>query len=320
MKQYLIYSLLILHYFTFSQTPKIAIAKSGTKILIFPSEVEFSELDDPYNFVEVSFTKKSKNFGKFMRGIQFSDLSESTNAKTIYSVVTKDGLVYDLEIYLDSEASNTSMDITTSMANFSIKERIKNTQKVFDEKRQDSILPKEHFYKSPKNITHSQKEDDKKGRKLPVYKALYESDKDEYFRRKCYYNISKEGSIVRHYERNGKVFLWLKEVYYNEEELYLHFQLENNEIIDYDVKVLTTMIATDYKGDSNFEKSLFSPVYRYNIPKRVHGNSSCNFFLVYNKFSLDKNRNLIVNLDETNGKRSISLEIDKTKINKPKKF
>lgn len=310
-----------------SETPKIGLNSNGTKLLIFPKEIDFTVLGDHYNFVEVPFKNSSSQYGNLMLGLQFSAKSPATEAKTNYTVVTKDGAVYDFILELDQLASNASMKISPSQSSLSIlnrnkskKKNLKNIIQEFEEEEQDSILPKKHYYKNnktsePKKTVGKIKADD-----LPLTEELYKNDKAEYIRRKCYYNQFKKGSIVKYFARSDKVFLWLKEVYYNNNEMYFLFRLDNEETIDYDIKLLRTSIGTNYKKSSSNQKSNFNPDHTYKVPKRVKGNTSNYFFLVYDKFTLDRNKDLVVQLDEINGNRNITLTIDRTKVNRPKRF
>ena len=307
-----------------AQSTKIGLAKNGTKLLVFPNEIDFTVLGDPYNFVEVPFDKKGSKYGNLIIGLQFSLSSNEQSASTNYSVITKDGTIYDFQLHLDQNATNSTMRIKPGMGTMNIKgnppraPKLEQALRMAEEK--DSILPPEHYYKEhgPKK-----KKDDTEAYtrdQQPLTQELYDSDKDEYIRRKCYYNQFNKGSIVRYFSRKDNIFLWLKEVYYDHNELYLLFRLDNEETIDYDVKLIRTSIGTNYRKSSSNQKTPFPPDHRYKIPNRVKGNTSNHFFLVFDKFTLDKNKNLIVQLDEINGNRNITLEIDRNQINRPKKF
>ena len=109
-------------------------------------------------------------------------------------------------------------------------------------------------------------------------------------------------------------------MYYDREELYFLFNVENKEPIDLDINFLKSFIGTNYKQSSSNQKSEFEPIYRYAQPSRVEGNTSTTFFMVFEKFTLDKNKHLVIELDELNGNRNISLDIEHLLINRPKKF
>ncbi|NJB38098.1 DUF4138 domain-containing protein [Croceivirga sp. JEA036] len=315
---------LLLPVLVIAQSTKIGLAKNGTKLLVFPSEIDFTVLGDPYNFVEVPFDKKGSKYGNLIIGLQFSLSSNEQSASTNYSVITEEGTIYDFQLFLDPSADNSTIRIRPEMGTMSINgnpgKRTNLQQAIEMAEQNDSILPPKHYYKE-----HSPKKEDSdvqtyQGDQQPLTQELYESDKEEYIRRKCYYNQFNKGSIVRYFSRKDNIFLWLKEVYYDHDELYLLFRLDNEETIDYDVKLIRTSIGTNYRKSSSNQKTPFPADHRYKIPKRVKGNTSNHFFLVYDKFTLDKNKNLVVQLDEINGNRNITLEIDRNQINRPKKF
>ena len=154
----------------------------------------------------------------------------------------------------------------------------------------------------------------------PLSTSLYDEDRIAYLEQKCENHISDKGNIARYFSKVGDVFIWLKGVYYDREELYFLFTLENKEPIDLDINFLKSFIGTNYKQSSSNQKSEFQPLYRYGQPTRVKGNTSASFVLIFEKFTLDKNKHLVLELDELNGNRNISLDIEHGLINRPKKF
>jgi len=109
-------------------------------------------------------------------------------------------------------------------------------------------------------------------------------------------------------------------VEWNEDEIYLQFRLENQESIDFDLNFLKFSIATSYKKSSSNQKTEILPAFRYKVPKEVKGNTENHFVVVFKKFSLDRNKVLVVDLAEENGNRNLSLEIDHNLINNPFKI
>ena len=110
-----------------------------------------------------------------------------------------------------------------------------------------------------------------------------------------------KAKLPRFFARSGDVFLWLKGVYFNEDEIYLQFRLENQESIDFDLNFLKFSIATAYKKSSSNQKTEILPVFRYKVPKEVKGSTENHFVVVFKKFSLDRNKVLVVDLAEENG-------------------
>ena len=61
-------------------------------------------------------------------------------------------------------------------------------------------------------------------------------------------------------------------------------------------------------------------MFRYKVPKKVEGNSENYFMVVFDKFTLDRRKSLVVDLDEEKGNRNLSLDIDQLVINNPSGF
>ena len=315
-----IYFLFILIPFLFNaQETKIGLPRNGVKLLVFPDAVDFSVLGDKLNFVEVSFSKSGSKYGPQILGLRVSEELTDPNALTNYTVMTKNGILYDLEIFYDPNGDTKTFPVSESMASFSLDKK-KSMIRAGNRSRQsrDSILPRQHSFKNQSPIGETPTSLNKNDEEKTLTEELYELDKDEYIRRKCYYNQFKKGSIVDKPARIGNVSLWLKEVYYNHNELYFLFRIDNEETIDYDIKVLRTALGTNFKRNNQLVN--FPPDYRYKVPTRIKGKTSNHFFLVYDKFTLDKNKDLVVQLDEINGNRSLTLRIKHSKVNRPRRF
>ena len=112
-------------------------------------------------------------------------------------------------------------------------------------------------------------------------KALYETDRREYYRLRSYYMQFDKAKIHRFYERSGNLFLWLKGVYYLDDQIYVQFRIENQEGVDLDVNFLKFSIATAYKKSSSNQKTEILPVFRYKVPERIEGNSENHFVIAF---------------------------------------
>ncbi|MEO0901160.1 MAG: DUF4138 domain-containing protein [Bacteroidota bacterium] len=304
-----------------AQETKIGLPRNGVKLLVFPEAVDFSVLGDKLNFVEVSLSESGSKYAPQILGLRISDELTDPGAVTNYSVMTRDGTLYDLSIFYDPAGDTKPVRLDETMSSFSLdkkKSRLKAGTKNL--RSRDSILPRQHYYKNQSPSGEDSVSSNNSDEEKPLREELYELDKEEYIRRKCYYNQFKKGSIVDKPAREGNVLLWLKEVYYNHNELYFLFRIDNEETIDYDVKVLRTSLGTNFKRDADNQKINFPPDYKYKVPTRIKGKTSNYFFLVYDKFTLDKNKDLVVQLDEINGNRNLTLRINRSKVNRPRRF
>ena len=150
--------------------------------------------------------------------------------------------------------------------------------------------------------------------------SLYVSDKIAYMKKKVFYAKGDKPDLFRYFAKSGKVYLHLYAVNYNNNELYLFLNLENQEGLDFDVNSLHTSIGTTKKKKNTYQKIKVAPILKYDVPTRVEGGEGHLFALVFDKFSLDKNKSLFIDIDELNGGRNIQLAIDHKVISNPKKF
>ncbi len=142
----------------------------------------------------------------------------------------------------------------------------------------------------------------------------------EYYRLRCYYMQFDKAKISRYFARLDNLFLWLKGVYYNEDELYFQYRIENKEGLDLDINFLKHQMATNYKNSSSNQRMELKPVFIYKQPKTVAGKSENHFVVVFKKFALDEKKEVVVELDEESGNRNLSLKIGHEIINNPIHF
>lgn len=156
----------------------------------------------------------------------------------------------------------------------------------------------------------------------PPAEELYENiaTRKEYFRRKIYYHKGERATPYHIRGKNGKVQLFLTNLKYNRDELYFFLNLVNKENLDFEIKSLKTSIAPKIEKGNSYQKISMRPIYQYDVPTRVTGSGKHEFVLVFDKFALDKNKALYIDIDELNGNRNIQLEIDGKTMNNPKRF
>lgn len=301
--------------FMFGQTDTISVSKDYKTILVLPDAYSFSINGKDLNFVE-SFPKSTSENASRMVMLAYNNVAPDKQDYTNYTVYTKDGLAYDFILDLVAIPETKRWSITKDMAdNLSEMNLVTNHS---EDIYADSISIEDYTMPSASDQLTNGRIDNFKI--TPLSTSLYDEDRIAYLEQNCENHISDKSSIVRYFAKVGDVFIWLKGVYYDREELYFLFTLENKEPIDLDINFLKTFIGSNYKQSSSNQKSEFQPLYRYGQPTRVTGNSSDTFFLVFEKFTLDKNKHLVLELDELNGNRNISLDIEHQLINRPKKF
>ena len=302
-----------------AQLDTIPVSRDYKTILVLPTPYDFSINGKELNFIE-SFPAKngSGTVGNIALQI-YNDVAPDTTDYTNYTIYTRDGLAYDFILKLVGIPIKKRWAITTAMADNLDELSEKQGNPEIDKSNvsrqldmEETEVPTETFEEKL-----SVKSEETEGEPLPLTRELYVLDRMEYIRRRCYYNQFNKGKIIRYLSKFDDVFLWLENVYYENDEIYLQFRLENKEHIDYDVNFIKFSIATNYKNSSNNIKKAHEPLFRYKVPKKVEGNSENYFMVVFDKFTLDRRKVLTVELDEEKGNRNLSLDIDHSVINNP---
>ncbi len=305
-----------------AQTDTIPVSKNYKSILVLPEIFDFSINGKELNFIESFPAKNASDNAKRIVLLSYNDVAPDSEDHTNYTVYTKDGLAYDFILRLVEVPEKKRWSIDRSMAENPEDYRAQDEPSTIDT---SATGPKPSMQRSKVvsttdedlGVTSKERTTDKP---LPLTRELYVLDRMEYVRRRCYYNQFNKGRIIRYFTKYGDVFLWLENVFYENEELYLQFRLENKAHMPYDVNFLKFRIASNYANSRNNIDKKHEPLFRYKVPKRVEGNSENYFMVVFDKFTLDRRKVLRVNLDEDKGNRNLSLDIDHSIINNPFAF
>ena len=302
---------------SFSDT--LQISKDYKTIVIFPENISESSIGNDFGFiVDLPKSEEGKYSGRISK-LYYDELATEKDNTTNYLVITDSGNVYDFLVKLVDVPTKTTWYINPKMSVANIegasgKEAKKHKQKSHSsEKLHDQN--EEGLIKTV--ISEKTSKDNSVDR---ATKELYESDPLEYYRLRCYYMQFDKAKISRYFSRLDNVFLWLKGVYFNEDELYFQYRIENKEGLDLDINFVKHQIATNYKNSSSNQKLGIEPVFVYKQPKTIAGKSENHFVLVFKKFALDEKKEVVVELDEESGNRNLSLKIGHEIINNPIHF
>ncbi|MEM9647125.1 MAG: DUF4138 domain-containing protein [Bacteroidota bacterium] len=310
-----------------AQVDTIQVSRNYKTLLVFPSPYDFAVNGKDLNFIESFPQGSSSEVARHMVMLIYNDVAPDTKDYTNYTVYTQDGLAYDFILELVDIPDKKRWTINVSMAD-NKDEFITNSIGLESQRKtvtgisEEPVIvdsPKHRFGQDRENVLSGQN-DEGNETDLPITLDLYKRDKKEYMRRRCYYNQFNKPKIMRFYGRSGDVFLWLQGIYYDNNELYFQFRIHNKESIDYDLNFLRFSIGTNYRNTSSNQKLDHSPIYQYKVPKRIKGHSENHFIVVFDKFTLDRKKVLLVDMDEERGNRNLSLSIDHNLINKPLNF
>lgn len=121
------------------------------------------------------------------------------------------------------------------------------------------------------------------------------------------------------------VFFSLKNYYYNKEELYFYFEIENKSKIDFDINFLSFLITNKKKNRHSLTQQVLmgndgNPDFTYNLPKRIKTGEIAKFVCVFKKFTLNQDKALIVNLTGLKDERVLELKLLSKIVNNPQKI
>jgi hypothetical protein len=308
---------------TKAQTDTIPVSRDYKSILVLPEIFDFSINGKELNFIESFPAKNTSTTAKRIVLLSYNDVAPDIEDHTNYTVYTKDGLAYDFILRLVEVPERKRWPITKSMAEnpeaFSAPRELSNAST----SNGASTPQMEHSdlaINTTKGDLEISPDEEATEETMLLTRELYVLDRMEYIRRRCYYNQFNKGKIIRYFAKYDDVFLWLENVFYENNEIYLQFRLENKAHMPYDVNFLKFSIASNYKNSPNNIDKKHEPLFRYKVPKRVEGNSENYFMVVFDKFTLNRKKVLMVNVDEDKGNRNLSLDIDHSVINNPLAF
>ncbi len=304
-----------------AQRDTIQVSTSAA-VIIFPDNISDRLLGDDITFFMSETPEAGSAFSNRIMKLYYNESPKAKNKYTNLTVITVDGNSYEFTLAHAKNPKQATWYIKPQQAVTNILGQ--EIQVSYQRPKKDvPVETRPDISNEPRtnpDAVISPGEQTEKTETAKPTKELYATDRNEYYRLRSYYMQFDKAKLPRYYARSGDLFLWLKGVYYNENEIYLQFKIENQEGVDFDLNFLKFGVATAYKKSSSNQKNEAVPVFRYKVPQKVNGNSENHFVVVFEKFSLDRNKVLVVDLDENNGSRNLSLEIDHHLINNPFKI
>ncbi len=295
----------------------LEVSKKYKTILIFPENISESIIGNDFGFIaDLPKAEGGKFHGRILK-LYYDELATEIENFTNHTVITETGNVYDFILKLTVRPKKLTWYIEPEKAITNIDGNIKSEYldiPIID--LEDKKDHKEIRNKKPNPVLEGEAANSIKR----ATKELYETDPMEYYRLRCYYMQFDKAKIGRYFARVDNVFLWLKGVYFNEDELYFQYRLENREGLDMDINFIKHRIATNYRNSGSNQKLELEPIFVYKRPGTVAGKSENHFVVVFKKFALDEKKEVMVELDEESGNRNLSLTIGHEIINNPIHF
>ena len=222
-------------------------------------------------------------------------------------VITDNGNIYSFIIRYSKEIKQLNYFIknTMSIGNESAEdiEQIDNNEAI--NKREVKSIAKE-----PSNVVEA----------ITVnnYEISNTSDSTSFYKAYCLKELGKASFYNRIYGTKDKIFVKLKNLTYINNELYFTISLQNVSTLDYDINYLNFYITSRNKKRNTTTQTIpYKYQYVHNLPSKIHASETIDVVFVYQKFSINENKILLIEMTEDNGEREVKLEIPNTFINNP---
>lgn len=308
-------------------TKTLKVSRNFKTILVFPDEIIEDFLGNEYEFQKQTPKNLEGDLSKRVIVLTYNVLAKNIPNKTNYTVITKDGYFYEFFLDKVNTLKSTSTFIKKSHATRNIfLEDFKEKKFVQSRENDNDIVNPIYTYYSEQLKEVIDYNDTKKAKTSKWYKlskkqmdSLYRVNKTAYLKLKAN-KVFKEPKKGRSFFKKGNLYLWLKGLYYDKNEIYMVFLLQNKEALDFEIDFIKTKITTNYKKRSTKQSVTHKPILLYNIPKQVKGKSQQYFMIAFNKFSVSKNRELLVDIKEKDGERDLSFKIPDEYISNPLKL
>ncbi len=110
-------------------------------------------------------------------------------------------------------------------------------------------------------------------------------------------------------KRKKGISLAIKNKVYHKTQVFIQFEIKNNSGIDFDINYLKLYkVNGNKKRKASYQELILKPVLKHNLPGKVRHGETVRFVYVLPKFVLGDNEKLLIELQELNGSRSVSLK------------
>ncbi|MEE1962032.1 DUF4138 domain-containing protein [Allomuricauda taeanensis] len=133
----------------------------------------------------------------------------------------------------------------------------------------------------------------------------------EHFTLFCTQLLHKKSS-TRHSKHQKGIRVKLMDQVYHDDHVYMVYELRNRSTVPYDLGQfqLSKVLGTP-KRKASYQELPITPLFEFQKPKQIGPSSSVRFVVVYPKFTLNAEEQLLVKVLEAQGSRNITFEINK---------
>lgn len=284
---------------------KVEISEDYSTVLIFPSVIDTYILGNNQEY----FVKQNNNSSSISRlaltigYIKIGDVEKNTNL----IVFTKDGNSYSFELnYAKIPKKIDPYYITLEQGTNNIIAPVQDdlkTVKVKDSYYTSNVETVVNSNNTQSNISNKD--------------ALYTHNKIAFLENYCKSHNETPKRLFRVRDKSSNIKFSLKDISFKKDELYFHLMIENEGGQAFDVDFINSKLARNYKGKATEQSIPLTPLFIFNEPKRIDGNSTLHFTMVYKKFTINDKKQFQIDLAEKEGERDLLLVIDNRLVNNP---
>lgn len=288
---------------------EIQVSEDYTTILMFPSEIDLPILGNEQEYFIKPSSNQSK-VSKYMLSLTYIKI-DNVEKNTNLTVFTKDGNSYSFSLKYAKKP--------TKLDPYYIELSDKSNKEIIleDNSNITTVKVKDSYYSQ--DVTTSENTDTNTDSEIVVNQD-YQNNKIGYIENYCKKFNNTPKKIFKTYDKSNNIKLTLKNISFDNDELYFHLTISNGGGQTFDVDFINTKLSRNYKGVSTDQSIPLSPLFIYNKPTRVKGKSEEEFTMVFKKFSINDKKEFQIDLAEKEGERDLLLEISSKIINNPVKL
>lgn len=160
------------------------------------------------------------------------------------------------------------------------------------------------------------KKSEKEKEKIAIETSDTDKDTINVYQKTCKEEINKPPFYNRIYGAKNKILVRLKNIKYLNNELYFTLILKNNSSLDYEINYLNFYVNSQNKKKNTTSQSVVMKTKWINsMPKKIEAGDTVQVVYVFEKFTINEKKIIVVELSEINGERDVFLEIPNDFIN-----
>ncbi|MCX2839082.1 DUF4138 domain-containing protein [Salinimicrobium sp. MT39] len=172
-------------------------------------------------------------------------------------------------------------------------------------------LPKVTYFIDKRESIGNEQPATVKEEQTPI-RSIYSNDsiqRNNYLEKLSAYYCSISKGNLKHKRTNG-IVLQVNDVFYNQNDLFIIFEIINKSTIEFEPEFLRLFLSTgNRQRNSSYQKLLQQPLYTYKFPETVLPGQRKRFVCVFPKFTLGQNEKIILELREKRGNRLVKLKL-----------